>query len=112
MRKLLIAVFTIIMLSSSAWALFWLSGTVSYSGGGGVGAGKPVKVWFTSTTYQTIYTDINSMYRYSFEYETYFEKVSCKFTISENVYYGETNIQAYLYEDTSVDITVYLAPEK
>lgn len=112
MNKFLIIVLLIVTLTLPAFALHRLSGTVRYSDGSGVGTGKPVKVWLSSSCYETVYTDSYSMYGYSFDYGQYFYKVSCKFSVGANSYYGETIIEANLYVDTTKNITVILEPEK
>lgn len=108
MKKLFTTLTIVLMFTgSTAWALFWLSGEVSYEGGGGVGSGKPVYVFLSETVYREVDTNSESQYQYGFDSGQYFEKVMSIFSEGGKWYQGHTMIQQNLYEDTpDIDITV------
>lgn len=121
MKRLLLA--TIITILTLFSVVVWISnasaqdrpqklwGEVKYSGGGGVGALKPVIVNFegeySKSEYDTVPTDTFSHYKWYFYPPQYVYKVSCRFQDGGTWYSGETSINQELEEDTRVDITVY-----
>ena len=112
MKKLLIAAFVILMLfGSTAWSAQRLKGKVMFaSDSTGVGPGKPVYVYFSPDSFETVYTRAapdDSWYCWSFYPPKYFYKVRCRFTQGQWIYEGQTIIDATLSGDGTYHIYVY-----
>ena len=93
MKRLLTALITVVLVMGSvgfAQRLPWLTGQVTYAGGGDVGSGRMVKVYLSQETaeYDSIWTQANGWYRYSFDPPQYFVQVSCRFRESGSWYSG------------------------
>jgi hypothetical protein len=107
------AIVALLILGSMAWSqrANILKGEVEYDGGGGVGSGKKVYVYFQNPPIKmdvdSTETDGDSWYGWSFYPPVYFGKVRCRFYEDGSWYSGETGIWDTLWGDAQYDITVY-----
>ena len=67
MKKLFIAAIVILMLFGSTALALVLWSYVSYSTGGGVGPNRPVNVWYSTQSYDIVYTGSDSQYDFAFQ---------------------------------------------
>ena len=106
------AIVALLILGSMVWGqrANILKGYVQYDGGGAVGSGKKVYVYFQNPPVK-VYVDSteteDSWYGWSFYPPVYFWKVRCRFYEDGSWYSGETSIMDSLWGDARYDITVH-----